>query len=249
MMYLVAFSALLFILTALFGSNVVAQGPSGLPFPGGVAGDATTAGGRGGPDGDGKFHIASKGIRASFVPYGAAISNLFVKDRRGTERDIVLGWDNASYYTLDKQHPHYGSVPGRYANRIKNSTFEIDGRAYHVLPNENNGADTLHGGPHGWDWRNWTVVAHTADSITFSLTDPDGSQGFPGEVISYVTYSKFFKRDPELALTSDACSADTTRVAHSHVCSLPDQELSNHALLPRKSDNSERHGRDSRLTL
>lgn len=39
------------------------------------------------------------------------------------------------------------------------------------------------------DWRNWTVVAHTTDSITFSLVDPDGDQGFPGEVISYVTYT------------------------------------------------------------
>ncbi len=86
-------------------------------------------------------------------------------------------------------------MPGRYANRIKNSTFEIDGETYHILPNENptpeapNGADTLHGGPDGWDWRNWTVVAHTSNSITFSLTDPDGDQGFPGEVVSYVTYT------------------------------------------------------------
>lgn len=39
------------------------------------------------------------------------------------------------------------------------------------------------------DWRNWTVVAHTANSITFSLTDPDGKEGFPGEVVSYVTYT------------------------------------------------------------
>lgn len=39
------------------------------------------------------------------------------------------------------------------------------------------------------DWRNWTVVAHTADSITFSLFDPDGKEGFPGDVISYVTYT------------------------------------------------------------
>lgn len=41
---------------------------------------------------------------------------------------------------------------GRYANRIKNSSFVIDGVEYHVLPNENNNNDTLHGGPDGWDW-------------------------------------------------------------------------------------------------
>jgi len=78
---------------------------------------------------------------------------------------------------------------GRYANRIKNSTFNIDGTQYYVYPNENNNNDTLHGGPQGWDWRNWTVVTHTTDSITFSLTDFDGTEGFPGEVVSFVTYT------------------------------------------------------------
>lgn len=80
-------------------------------------------------------------------------------------------------------------MPGRYANRIKNSTFSIDGETFHVLPNENQGQNTLHGGPNGWDWRNWTVVAHTRSSITFGLEDADGDQGFPGDVVSYVTYS------------------------------------------------------------
>ena len=104
----------------------------------------------------------------------------------------MLGWDNATYYTLDQVHPHYGAVPGRYANRIKNASFTLDGETYNITPNEQvgmPGADALHGGLRGWDWRNWTVTSHTTDSITFSLVDPDGDQGFPGEVISYVTYT------------------------------------------------------------
>jgi len=79
-------------------------------------------------------------------------------------------------------------------------------------PNDNNKNDTLHGGSNGWDYRNWTVEAHTTDSIvrlqilapiptkstdtlrftqTFSLVDPDGSlgMGFPGEVLAYITYT------------------------------------------------------------
>jgi aldose 1-epimerase len=148
-----------------------------------------------GPDANGKYTIAAPGIRANFVPYGASISNLFINDTHGVERDIVMGFDNATYYSVDRQHPHLGGVPGRYANRIKNSTFELDGETFHTTPNEfpepgyPNGTDTLHGGPDGWDWRNWTVVAHTESSITFSLVDPDGKEGFPGEVISYVTYT------------------------------------------------------------
>lgn len=52
-----------------------------------------------GPDSDGKYTLTAEGIRAQFIPYGASITNLFVKDKHGIERDIVLGWDNASYYT------------------------------------------------------------------------------------------------------------------------------------------------------
>lgn len=79
--------------------------------------------------------------------------------------------------------------PGRYANRIKNATFSIDGVDYHTDANENGGLNTLHGGADGWDYRNFTVVAHTTDSITFSIVDPDGKEGFPGEVVSYITYT------------------------------------------------------------
>lgn len=147
-----------------------------------------------GPDSNGKYEISAPGIRALFVPYGAAISNLFINDTHGIERDIVGGFDNASYYHIDRQHPHFGGIPGRYANRIKNSSFVIDGETFNILPNENptpdhpDGVDTLHGGPDGWDWRNWTIVSWEKNSITWGLTDSDGNQGFPGEVVSYVTY-------------------------------------------------------------
>jgi aldose 1-epimerase len=147
------------------------------------------------PDKDGKYWIHGDGIKAAFIPYGASISDLVIKDKHGIERDIVLGFDNATHYSIDKAHPHLGGVPGRYANRIKNSTFEIDGKDYHITPNENpteeapDGADTLHGGPDGWDWRNFTVVSYSKSSITFSIVDPDGKEGFPGEVVSYITYT------------------------------------------------------------
>jgi aldose 1-epimerase len=138
---------------------------------------------------NGKYEIQSEGIRALFVPYGASLSNLFIQDVHGTELDIVLGFDNASHYSESALHPHLNGVPGRYANRIRNGTFTIDGKTYHTDLNDNGGLDTLHGGADGWDWRNWTVAAHTTDSITFSLIDPPGKEGFPGQVVSYVTYT------------------------------------------------------------
>lgn len=148
-----------------------------------------------GPDSDGKYTISSDEIRAQFITYGASISNFFIKDASGQERDIVIGFDNATYYAEDPVHGHWGAVPGRYANRIKNSSFEIDGTTYNILPNENPtpdhpaGVDTLHGGPDGWDHRLFNVTAQTSNSITFSIIDADGNQGFPGEVISYITYT------------------------------------------------------------
>ncbi|KAF1812270.1 aldose 1-epimerase [Eremomyces bilateralis CBS 781.70] len=141
------------------------------------------------PDEDGKYTIGDLGITAQFIPYGASITNLFVKDRHGVERDIVLGYDNASYYPIDESHPHLGGVPGRYANRIKNGTYDIDGVTYHTDLNDNDGLNTLHGGRNGWDYRNFTVVAHSSDRIVFRLIDEDCSMGFPGRVEAEIEYS------------------------------------------------------------
>jgi aldose 1-epimerase len=66
-----------------------------------------------GPDQDGKYTIQSKGIRAQFIPYGASLTNLFILDQHGVERDIVLGFDNATHYAADTTHPHLGGVPGK----------------------------------------------------------------------------------------------------------------------------------------
>lgn len=120
------------------------------------------------PDADGKYTLEAEGIRASFIPYGASVTNLWVKGGDGVERDIVLGFDNATYYEVDTKHDHMGGVVGmlllaflarnfnwmgndgltwgiiavgRYANRIKNSTFEIDGVKYDVLPNDHNNSE------------------------------------------------------------------------------------------------------------
>ncbi|KAI3553051.1 aldose 1-epimerase [Colletotrichum abscissum] len=157
-------------------------------FVGGSGGN-TTAPSSLGPDKDGKYWISSEHIKAAFIPYGASVSDFIINDKYGIPRDIVAGWDNATYYETDRQHPHFGGVPGRYANRIKNGTFEIDGEKYQIDLNDNNGLDTLHGGSDGWDWRNFTIVSHTNNSITFSFTDPDGKEGFPGEVVSLITYT------------------------------------------------------------
>lgn len=71
-----------------------------------------------GPNADGKYEISAEGIRGLFIPYGASISNLFINDTNGIERDIVLGFDNASHYSVDQFHPHLGGVPGLFCRAM-----------------------------------------------------------------------------------------------------------------------------------
>src|ERR1700733_15638439 len=102
--------------------------------------------------------LTAKNITAKFIPYGARLISLLVPDRSGNVQDIVLGYDNATQYLTDTEtnHTYFGPIVGRYANRIKNGTFTIDGNAYHVPENEHGGLDTLHGGGVGYEQRNLT---------------------------------------------------------------------------------------------
>lgn len=137
-----------------------------------------------------KYTISAPGINASFIPYGARITNLFVNDRKGDPQDVVLGYDSGTAYLNDTEtvHTYFGPVVGRYANRIKNGTFTVNGITSHIPENENAGHDTLHGGNVGYGQRNWTVVEANTSSITFSLLD-QGFEGFPGTIITYATYT------------------------------------------------------------
>lgn len=140
------------------------------------------------PGPDGKYTLKAPGITAKFIPYSAAITNLIVADRDGIERDIILGYDNASFYAVDPNHPDYGAVPGRYVNRIANHTYELDGTRYLTEANDGNG--TLHSGLNGWSRRTWDVSRYTADSITFTIRDENNSSaGMPGLVLGSVTHT------------------------------------------------------------
>lgn len=135
------------------------------------------------------YSIKAEGIRATFMPYGARLTHLLVKDRDGKPQDVVVGYDKGDAYINDTDtvHSYFGAVVGRYSNRIKNGTFEIDDKTYDIPKNENKGINTLHGGIVGYDQRNWTVTSYNESSITFMLEDY-GYEDFPGRVITYATY-------------------------------------------------------------
>jgi aldose 1-epimerase len=66
-----------------------------------------------------KYNLEAKGIKASFIPYGARLTNLYVKDRHGKWQDVAVGYDNGEQYLTDSEtnHTYFGAVVGRYANR------------------------------------------------------------------------------------------------------------------------------------
>lgn len=136
------------------------------------------------------YNISAGSLTASFIPYGARLTHLLVPDRDGVLQDVAIGYDDPHDYLRDTltDHTYFGTVVGRYANRIKNGTFTIDGKKYEVPKNEHDGINTLHGGFVGYDQRNWTVLSHSDNSITFSLLDP-GWEDFPGTVLTQLTFT------------------------------------------------------------
>jgi len=145
-----------------------------------------------------KITSSDGSAEAHFIKFGATTTNFFVKDKNGKFRDILLGFDDHTLYPSQADgHPYFGPVVGRYANRIRNGTFTIPisydasgpGEKFHIAENENNGEDTLHGGFVGYDQRNWSIVTNSSSSVTFRLVDPNGDQGFPGTVVTDITYT------------------------------------------------------------
>lgn len=127
-------------------------------------------------------------IRATIQPYGAGVTELWVKDRWGGWRDVVPGYDNTTNWATDPIHPNFGPIVGRYANRIKNGTFELNGETYHIPKNENN-LDSLHGGKIGYDRSGYTISSLSANELVLEHLDPDGFQGFPGQVNTFTRYT------------------------------------------------------------
>ncbi|KAK6526650.1 hypothetical protein TWF694_005231 [Orbilia ellipsospora] len=160
-----------------------------------------------------KHTIKAKGIEVSLIGYGARITNLLVNDKHGNMQDVVVGYDDTKKYFNDTNY--FGPIVGRYANRIKNGTFTIDGQTSHIVENEHNGLNPLHGGLVGYDKRNWTLTAQNMTSITFTFLDP-GYEGFPGTVLNHATYAVSENR-LTITLVSLALDKPTPIMLASHV--------------------------------
>lgn len=135
------------------------------------------------PEGEvGRVTIRGGGLTAHIINWGAVVQDLRLE---GHGAPLVLGYAGMADYI--GHSPHFGAVPGRYANRIAGGRFIIDGERYQADQNEH-GVNTLHGGKKGYSKRLWTFAGHGADFVTLTLHSPDGDMGFPGNLDATCTY-------------------------------------------------------------
>lgn len=147
-----------------------------------------------------------RGTEVCITNYGAIITSFKIKQSNGRINDIVLGFEKVESYLSEEYlsgYPYFGAVIGRYANRIKDGQFKIDGNTYSVAKNK--GSDHLHGGIEGFDKKVWTCKSNTVNELVLNYKSPDGEEGYPGNL---ETTLKFDLTDSNELIYEFIASAD-----------------------------------------
>ncbi|MEM6805224.1 MAG: aldose epimerase family protein [Bacteroidota bacterium] len=131
------------------------------------------------------FRLKKGEIEADIINYGAALSALRVPDSSGGKGDIVLGFDKPMDYL--GAHPCFGTINGRFANRIAKGKFSLNGKSYELAVN--NGPNHLHGGPKGFDKVIWEAEEIPGkEGVCLKYLSRDGEEGYPGNLSVEVSY-------------------------------------------------------------
>lgn len=133
----------------------------------------------------------ASGMEVCITNFGGRVVSVMVQDRDGNYRDVVLGFDSIEAYFPEVNKSDFGAAIGRYANRINQGTFVLDGDTV-SLP-KNNFGHSLHGGTDmgtlGWQYRVYTANQLNDSTLELTLADADGNNGYPGTVEAKVVYS------------------------------------------------------------
>lgn len=159
------------------------------------------------------FTLTNKnGMECSVINYGATITSIKIPTSSGEKIDVVLGFDNLEDYinSFDlPSAPYIGSVVGRYAGRINNAAFLLNGEKVQLTKNHNK--HQLHGGLKGFSqkfWKTTSINSDTNSSITLEYTSLNNEENFPGELNVKVTYS--LTENNELNVSFQAKSTEDT---------------------------------------
>lgn len=124
------------------------------------------------------------GMEVKCISFGGILTSIRVPDRLGRFANVALGFDTLAKY--EAEHPYFGAITGRYANRIANGKFSLDGVHYQLF--QNDGGNSLHGGEIGFDKRIWTA-SESDGAVELKYRSPDGEEGYPGNLAVSVRYS------------------------------------------------------------
>lgn len=130
----------------------------------------------------------ANGVEVKIITYGGIVTSVRVPDRDGNMENINLGFDNLADY--ETKNPYFGCITGRYANRIANASFSINGEEYTLAAN--NGPNSLHGGNVGFNKRVWEATEVEGDGevgVSLHYLSPDGEEGYPGNLDVTVVYT------------------------------------------------------------
>ncbi len=154
------------------------------------------------------------GMQVGILNYGGTVTKILTPDRSGKMGDVVLGYTAIEGFT-QKNNPYFGSLVGRYANRIANAGFTLNGKTYQLAKNDN--GNSLHGGLKGYDKVIWNATKLPGDS-TLQLTyqSRDGEEGYPGNVNITVNYT--LTTDNQLKIDYTAMTDQPTAVNLTNHC-------------------------------
>ena len=157
-----------------------------------------------------RYTLTNGQVSVRVLTYGAVLQSIEVPDRHGRPANVTLGFDNLDGYVAANT-VYFGCVAGRYANRIADGRFTLNGITYH-LP-VNNEPNSLHGGTDGFDRRVWRAAPFTGvdeAGLTLHLVSDDGDQGYPGRLSATLTYT--VTMDNALRMDYEATTDATTIV-------------------------------------
>jgi aldose 1-epimerase len=149
------------------------------------------------------YTLTDAELTVKITTFGARVVSIEAPDREGHKASVVLGYDNVAQYEADKS-TYFGSIVGRYGNRIAKGAFSIGGATFQVPTNDKGNA--LHGGPAGFSTKVWSAE-EIPNGVEMTLVSPDGDMGFPGALTVHVRYVLMGK---SLQLTYSATTTKPT---------------------------------------
>jgi aldose 1-epimerase len=156
------------------------------------------------PDGTPVFEYTltnAKSMSVGVLNYGGIITSIKVPDRDGNVDNVVLGFRKIDDYAT--KNPYFGTITGRYANRVANAKFTLEGKEYQLAAN--NGPNSLHGGQKGFDKQVWDVKEMPGDGsvgLELAYLSPDGEEGYPGNLDVKVLYTLTDKNEFRIDYTA-----------------------------------------------